>query len=96
MPIYNFAIDGHAHTLNMVFVEGTHGSPYLFGESAESLKIEIQDFYISRFVVTQALWNHVMGDNPSIQRGNCRPVENVSWIEITRPNGFFGSNQRQS
>ncbi|MEP7347938.1 MAG: SUMF1/EgtB/PvdO family nonheme iron enzyme, partial [Gemmatimonadaceae bacterium] len=41
--------------------------------------------------VTQALWTHVMGTgtNPSGFRGDGRPIENVSWREVTQPAGFL-------
>ena len=36
-------------------------------------------FYIGETEVTQALWEAVMGSNPSEFKGSNRPVENVSW-----------------
>ena len=36
-------------------------------------------FYIGQTEVTQALWQAVMGSNPSKHRGGNLPVENVSW-----------------
>ena len=36
-------------------------------------------FWLADTPVTQALWEAVMGNNPSRFRGNARPVENVSW-----------------
>jgi hypothetical protein len=41
--------------------------------------------------VTQALWTHVMGaaDVPGKRHGGRRPVEHVSWDEITLPGGFL-------
>ncbi len=42
-----------------------------------------RDFYLSEFLVTQALWKAVMGtdNNPSYFKGDRRPVETVSWDE---------------
>lgn len=40
------------------------------------------DFYIGQTEVTQALWQAVMGYNPSKKRGKKRPVENVCWNEV--------------
>ena len=37
------------------------------------------DYYIGKYEVTQALWQAVMGDNPSRFNGDNLPVENVSW-----------------
>jgi formylglycine-generating enzyme required for sulfatase activity len=36
-------------------------------------------FWIAETAVTQALWEAVMGGNPSRFKGECRPVESVSW-----------------
>ena len=36
-------------------------------------------FYIGVYEVTQAQWKALMGDNPSLQKGDDLPVENVSW-----------------
>ena len=37
------------------------------------------DYYIGKYEVTQALWQAVMGSNPSIFKGDNLPVEQVSW-----------------
>ena len=42
-------------------------------------KQTVGDFYIGRTEVTQALWEAVMGSNPSHFKGNNRPVEQVTW-----------------
>lgn len=78
-------------SLTMTPVKGTVGRPFLFGEGNEMRAIAIRDFYIATVPVTQSLWSHVMGtdSNPSRFRGNCRPVDNVSWDEITQPGGFL-------
>jgi sulfatase modifying factor 1 len=86
---YPFDSAGVRHSLDMVFVEGTRGRPYVFGEEDASLGVEAPDFYISTFPVTGVLWTHVMGTNPSIHKVDRRPVENVSWREITSPGGFL-------
>lgn len=36
-------------------------------------------FYIAQTEVTQAQWESVMGNNPSVSNGNKMPVESVSW-----------------
>jgi formylglycine-generating enzyme required for sulfatase activity len=38
-----------------------------------------QGFWLFDTTVTQELWLAVMGSNPSIFPGRCRPVENISW-----------------
>lgn len=43
--------------------------------------ITIEDFYISKYEVTQKEWLGVMGSNPSKFKGNTLPVESVSWYD---------------
>ncbi len=38
--------------------------------------------WVSKYEVTQQVWENVMGFNPSLQKGASHPVENVSWNEI--------------
>lgn len=45
-------------------------------------KVELSDFYIGKYEVTQEQWIAVMGNNPSCCQGPNKPVENVSWEEI--------------
>lgn len=42
-------------------------------------KVTLSDYYIGQTEVTQALWEAVMGSNPSYRRGDNLPVEQVSW-----------------
>ena len=88
---YCWIVDSVDHSIAMSHVDGTGGRPFLFGEEPSKRAIEIQDFFLATVPVTQALWTHVMGtdSNPSRFRGNCRPVENVSWLDVMRPDGFF-------
>ena len=46
-------------------------------------EVQVDDFEIGRYEVTQALWEAVMGDNPSQFKGcgQC-PVEQVSWDDV--------------
>jgi len=44
-------------------------------------KIVVQDFYISKYEITQKEWIDVMGYNPSKFKGDNLPVEMVSWYE---------------
>ncbi len=41
-----------------------------------------RDFLLFKYQVTQALWESVMGSNPSTFRGANRPVEEVSWFDV--------------
>ena len=40
-------------------------------------------FYLGKHEVTQAQWQKVMGSNPSFFKGADRPVERVSWTDVT-------------
>ena len=42
----------------------------------------VESFYIGETEVTQELWEDVMGENPSISKGDELPVENVSWYDV--------------
>lgn len=57
--------------------------------------VTLSDFWMGETEVTQALWQAVMGDNPSHFTGNLNcPVENVSWTSchefIDKLNEFSG------
>ena len=38
-------------------------------------------YYLSKYEVTQELFEQIMGRNPSLHRGSRLPVENVSWLD---------------
>jgi sulfatase modifying factor 1 len=40
-------------------------------------------YWLGKHPVTQAQWENVMGDNPSYLKGANRPVECVSWDDVT-------------
>ncbi len=42
-------------------------------------RVTLSSYYIGETEVTQALWEAVMGSNPSNFKGDNRPVEQVSW-----------------
>ena len=42
------------------------------------------DYYIGKYEVTQALWQTVMGNNPSYFKGDNLPVEQVSWNDCKK------------
>jgi len=72
----------------MIFVKGTDDATYLFGEN-DKVSIGIKDFYISKYPVTQRLWEYIAGSNPSHFKELNRPVESVSFNDITLNNGFL-------
>ena len=42
------------------------------------------DYYMGKYEVTQALWQSVMGSNPSYFKGDNLPVEKVSWDDCQK------------
>ena len=74
-------------SIDMVRVEAgtfTMGATSEMKDSYDSEKPAHQvtltnDYYIGKYEVTQALWQAVMGNNPSEFKGDNLPVENVSW-----------------
>ena len=56
------------------------------------------DYYIGKYEVTQALWQAVMGSNPSNRKGDNLPVEEVSWDDclefISKLNRMTGKTFR--
>lgn len=81
----SFTVDGV--TFEMVPVEG---GTFTMGATAEqggaddrenpAHEVTVSGFAIGKYPVTQALWEAVMGENPSMFEGNSsRPVESVSW-----------------
>ncbi len=57
-----------------------------------------RNYYIGKTQVTQALWQAVMGNNPSSFKGDNLPVESVSWDDcqkfISKLNSLTGQNFR--
>ena len=61
-------------------------------EDTESPRRQVtigQEFWMSKYPITQAQWQAVMGDNPSFYSGANRPVERVSWNDIRSQGGFL-------
>ena len=56
--------------------------------------VTLSTYYIGEMEVTQALWQAIMGSNPSRFSGSQKPVEQVSWSDcrtfITRLNNLTG------
>ncbi len=62
----------------MILVEG---DTFSMGKGDAAHDVYLDNFYIGKYPVTQALWKAVMGadKNPSHFKGDNRPVERVSW-----------------
>jgi formylglycine-generating enzyme required for sulfatase activity len=91
----------------MIFVEGGsfdmgctgEQASYCFDSEKPMHRVNIEDFFIGKFEVTQNQWREIMGSNPSSFK-NCEdcPVENVSWNDIQqfilKLNQLTGKNYR--
>ena len=90
----------------MVYVSGgtfTMGATSEQGSDAHDNEkpvhsVTLSSFYICKYEVTQALWEAVMGSNPSNLKGDDLPVETVSWDDcqtfIRKLNALTGKNFR--
>jgi formylglycine-generating enzyme required for sulfatase activity len=92
--------DGAAErAIQFVRVEGTRGAPYRFGpDGGEGIRdLEVQDFFIATTPVTQSFWAHIMScAHPCCRTGPLLPLENVSWDELGRPDGFLARLQQSA
>lgn len=76
---------GNRVVLEMVYIPGgtyMMGSPEIeSGRDDESPQhqVTVPAFYAGKYPITQAQWQAVMGNNPSDDKGEKRPVENVTW-----------------
>lgn len=86
-PVKTITIPGTDVSFNMVYVEG---GTFMMGadvddreassEEKPAHQVTLSDYYIGETQVTQALWQAVMGTNPSFFKGDPnRPVERVGW-----------------
>lgn len=92
--------------VKMVWIEGESFQMGLLpdgkSQSSSTAKqiqsVTLSDYYIGEAEVTQALWKAVMGSNPSINVGDNKPVDNVSWDDcqefIRKLNQMTGKNFR--
>ena len=83
--VKSFTDDLNGVPLEMIFV---HGGSFKMGSAKGFFRgnekpprdVTVQAFYIGKYQITQAQWEAVMGENPSLFRGDpTLPVENVSW-----------------
>ena len=85
-------VNGHTFRLRNLpggeFLMGSEDQEGVFLKESPIHPVRLSPFYISEFLVTQALWKAVMGaeNNPSRFRGDHRPVERVTWNEIVLGN----------
>ncbi len=112
MKNFTQSIPNSKTTFDLIFVEGSTfwmGSQetgpteiyfdiYGFGDEQPAHEVHIPDFFIGKFLVTQALWKAVMGEKPSFFHHDSRPVEQVSWddakVFIKKLNDLTGKKYR--
>lgn len=58
----------------------TYGE-YCYPDEFPTHKVSLDEYYIAKFEVTQALYKFVMGYNPSHFVGDSLPVDNISWVD---------------
>ncbi len=65
------------------FLMGSHSQAAYDDEKPVHLVHIAHDFYMACFPVTQQIWKVIMdGHDPAYFKGDQRPVERVSWIDI--------------
>ena len=83
-------------TFRMGMDDTLYTGAYHLEEPAHS--VTLSGYYIGKTEVTQALWQAVMGSNPSYFEGDDLPVEQVSWDDcqefIRKLNSLTGQNFR--
>lgn len=55
------------------------GGTFNMGTAMSTHKVKLDTFRISETTITQELWEAVMGNNPSKNKGMKKPVEQISW-----------------
>ena len=68
-------VDGGTFTMGATFEQGSDA----FDDEKPAHQVTLSPYYIGETEVTQALWEAVMGNNPSNFKGSNNPVEMVSW-----------------
>ena len=68
-------VEGGTFTMGATAEQGSDASE----DEKPTHQVTLPSYYIGKTEVTQALWQAVMGSNPSDFKGSNLPVENVSW-----------------
>jgi formylglycine-generating enzyme required for sulfatase activity len=89
-PSSRVTISGNTYTIDSVSFTmiPVEGGTFNMGSASEQRvpidekpqhPVTLSSYFIGETEVTQALWQTVMGNNPSFFQGSNRPVEQVSW-----------------
>lgn len=88
------AVEGGTFTMGATNEQGDDA----FSDEKPTHSVTLSSYSIGETEVTQALWQAVMGSNPSYFSGSNKPVEKVSWDDcqdfIRRLNALTGENFR--
>ena len=68
-------VDGGTFTMGATLEQGSDA----YDDEKPAHQVTLSPYYIGETEVTQALWEAVMGSNPSNFKGSNKPVEEVSW-----------------
>ena len=84
---------------HMVFIKGgifEMGGESVLDNAKPIHKVQLDDFEICRYPVSQQLWYDVMGKNPEELKfeNRLRPVERISWEDIQED--FFAHPERKN
>ena len=82
-------VKGGKFLMGDVFAEGDgrklHGESYCSDNELPVHEVELADFSIGMYPVTQGEWIKIMGKNPSrFNRESCYPVTDVSWRDTQK------------
>lgn len=88
------AVEGGTFTMGATSEQGSDA----YDNEKPTHSVTLSSYSIGETEVTQALWQAVMGSNPSYFSGSQKPVEQVSWNDcqdfIRRLNSLTGENFR--
>lgn len=105
-PAGSFQLEGISYEMVKVpggtFLMGSATKPedknYPFNYAQPQHEVTLRPYSIGKTEVTQALWEKVMGSNPSVHQGHDLPVENVTYNDclefIRRLNRMSGQSFR--
>ncbi|MBQ0023997.1 MAG: formylglycine-generating enzyme family protein [Prevotellaceae bacterium] len=73
-------VEGGTFTMGATAEQGSDA----YDDEKPAHSVTLRSYMIGETEVTQALWEAVMGKNPSKHKGNNRPVECVSWKDCQK------------
>ena len=87
-------VEGGTFTIGATAEQGSDA----YSDEKPTHQVTLSSYSIGKTEVTQALWQAVMGSNPSVFKGSNLPVEQVSWEDcqtfIRKLNALTGKNFR--